>query len=794
MALSGTQQSERQARTLFVVRSAGRETAVILLFLLAAAVLTWPLAIRLTTAVSDLGDPLLNAWILDWVCYSLTHAPLELFNAPIYYPGKLPLAYSENMIGVALTVLPFYLAGASAITLHGIATLLGFALSGYGAFVLARMLTRNWIAAIVAGLFYAFVSFKFDHLSHLQILCSEWLPLMFAALLAYWRTPTRGRAALLGAAFVMNALTNVHYLLFGSLAIGLTILYWAIAAVPRGRRFWLQLLTALAVASIIVMPLLIPYRIVSQEYDMKRGRGETEGGSAHWSDWLMPAGGSVLYHPVTAGRGEAERHLFPGLLIVFLAAAAFLLRERSTISDQRSAPPPLIADRRSLIAFLDIAIVIAAVFTYIGMATDQFQVNFLRVTIIRYDRADVSAMVLFVLIIVRFSIALPRFIGGNFRSLAARSRFTVEEQSAALWIVLGVAGSFGLNFFFHAFLFSRTGVFRSIRVPARWAIIAYVGLAAWGALGATEVLKRARRRHVVATLLIAAALLDVWPRIKWEMAVPEPAPVYKWLAAVKRGPVLELPMSGFGVQYLYMLANTAHHMPIYDGLSGFEPPVARALRDAGEKHAFNDAYLDVVERTGGRLIIVHADWLVDQVPSLFAFLRRHLATGRIGFVRRFDHGLNGDWVFAVTRNMPDWQTLRAPDERDGAGFLPAENLQRLLSHQPTYTASTFGVVESPRNVTDIDGTMHLSGWAMSPHGIARVRVLIDAGRRVYDAELHARPDVSAAFPWYPETKTPWFTLDINRPRGVNRETDVQVEVIDGRGKATRFPDLVVWWD
>jgi hypothetical protein len=791
MALTETQQSGGETRTLFVVRSAGRETAVILLFLLAAAVLTWPLAIRLPTAVSDLGDPLLNAWILDWVCYSLTHAPLELFNAPIYYPGKLPLAYSENMIGVAILVLPFYLAGASPITLHGIATLLGFALSGYGAFVLARMLTRSFVASFVAGIFYAFVSFKFDHLSHLQILCSQWLPLMLAALLAYWRRPTRGRAVLLAAAFVMNGLTNVHYLLFGSLALGLTIPYWAIAGPQRDRRFWIQLLTALAIAGIVIAPLLIPYRIVSQEYDMKRGRGETEGGSASWSDWLMPAEGSVLYHPVTAGRGGPERHLFPGLLIVFLAIAAWLLREPR---EGGLSSPPRAAWRGR--ATLDFAIFVAAIFTYIGMATDQFQVNFLRATIIRYDRADVSAMVLAVLIIIRGSIALPRFIGGNFRTLAARSRFSVEEQSAALWIFIGLLGSLGLNFFFHAFLFSRTGVFRSIRVPARWAIIAYVGLAAWGALGAAEVLRRreGRTRQVVAALLVAAALLDVWPRVKWEMAVPEPAPVYRWLAQTRRGPVLELPMSGYGVQYLYMLSNTAHHVPIYDGLSGFEPPVARALREAGEAHRFDDAYLGVVERTGGALVIVHADWLFGQVPPLFAFLKQNVARGRLGFVRRFDHGLNGDWVFAVTRNVPDWQTLRAPDERDPAGFLPDENLQRLLSHQPTYTASTFGIVESPRNVTEIDGAMRLSGWAMSPHGIARVRVLIDAGRRIYDADLHARPDVSAAFPWYPKTTTPWFTLDIPRPKGVRRDTDVQVEVIDGRGKATRFPDLVVWWD
>jgi len=790
MAVSGPQHSARQARTFSVVRSAGRETAIFLLFLLAAAVLTWPLAIRLPTAVSDLGDPLLNAWILDWVSYSLTHAPLELFRAPIYFPGKLPLAYSENMIGVAVMTMPFYLAGASPIALHGIATLLGFALSGYGAFVLARMITRNFIASLVAGIFFAFVSFKWDHMAHLQILCSQWLPLMLAALLAYWRTPTRKQAVLLGAAFVMNALTNVHYLLFGSLSLALTLVYWAIAAPVRDRRFWVQLLTALAIAGILVAPLLIPYRIVSQEYDMKRGRGETEGGSAHWNDWLFPAGGSILYHPVTAGRGEAERHLFPGLLILFLAAGAFLTRERQTPLE------PLAPMRPKRIGLLDFGIFLAAIFTYIGMATDQFQVNFLRMTIIRYDSADIASMVLVVLIVIRCAIALPKFLGGNLRALAARSRFSVEEQSAAFWIVIGVAGSLGLNFFFHEFLFSRTGIFRSIRVPARWAIIAYVGLAVWGAMGAVELLRRndGRKRQIFASLLVVFALLDVWHRIKWEMSTPEPAPVYRWLAKMKRGPVLELPMSGYGVQYLYMLANATHHVPIYDGLSGFEPPVARELRDAGEANRFDDAYLSLVERTGGGLIVVHADWLATQRGSLFKFLERNVATGRLAFLRRFDHGTGGDWVFAVTRNVVDWQALRAPNDRDPAGFTPDDNLRRLFTSQPTYSASTFGTIESPKNVSDIDGDLHLSGWALSPHGVQRVRVLIDAGRRVYDAELYARPDITAAFPWYPQTTRPWFKLDMPRPKGVRRETDVQVEVIDGRGKATRFPDILVWWD
>jgi len=118
----------------------------------------------------------------------------------------------------------------------------------------------------------------------------------------------------------------------------------------------------------------------------------------------------------------------------------------------------------------------------------------------------------------------------------------------------------------------------------------------------------------------------------------------------------------------------------------------------------------------------------------------------------------------------------------------------LVTHQPTYNASTFGRVESPRNVTEVRGEMQLAGWALSPHGIARVRVLVDAGRHAYDASLFPRDDITRMFPWYPRTTRPAFLLSLRRPKGVPRETDVQVEITDGAGNVTRMPDLMVWWD
>src|SRR5258708_13491515 len=85
-----------------------RELLLFALFLAMAIVLTWPLAIRLSTTVSDMGDPLLNAWIVNWDQYAWTHGH-AVYQAPIFYPAKYPLAFSENLFGIAPLMLPSHL-------------------------------------------------------------------------------------------------------------------------------------------------------------------------------------------------------------------------------------------------------------------------------------------------------------------------------------------------------------------------------------------------------------------------------------------------------------------------------------------------------------------------------------------------------------------------------------------------------------------------------------------------------------------------------------------------------------
>src|SRR5581483_1080083 len=141
------------------LRIAAREIGAFLFFLLLTVAFTWPLAIRLTTATSDLGDPLLNTWILDWDLYASTHDIAQIYQAPVFYPGKFPLAYSENLFGIALAAFPFYLAGCTPLAIYNLMVIFGFAFCGYGAWVLVRTATGSAPAALIAGVLYAFVPF-----------------------------------------------------------------------------------------------------------------------------------------------------------------------------------------------------------------------------------------------------------------------------------------------------------------------------------------------------------------------------------------------------------------------------------------------------------------------------------------------------------------------------------------------------------------------------------------------------------------------------------------------------------
>ena len=781
------------------IAALGREAAIFAAFLLLAVILTWPMAAQLGTIVSDNGDPLLNAWILDWDCFALVRHPLSVYQAPMFYPARYPLAYSENLLGIALVVLPLSLMHVPPLTIYNVAMLLGFAFSAYGAFVLARLATRSTLAAAVAGILYGFVQFRFDHLAHLQVTWGGWLPLIAAALLYFRSSPSLGRAALLCGALIMNGLTNVHWLLFGFVAFGVTLLFLAAAGdAARGLRFWALLLGAAAVSVLVLIPVLRPYKRVSELYNMHRAPEEVGPNSATWNDWLVATPRNALYGSLASVEASKhERRLFPGLVVLFLSAAALLTyrREEFDVVPRRWPRAP-----RWLVRIIDVMIVTLAALSYFGAVAPRYVWTFQGHQILALKGSDIPMLLLLVAVLLRLALRLPDAVAGREGAAlvdAVRDgRFPPAFWIGMLWIAIGVLGSFGLNGFFHTFLYGRVQAFQSLRVPARWAMIAYVGLsltAAYGVVALTRMRDR-RWRTAIAAAIILFALNDVRTRILWDQAIPGIAPVYRWIARTDfPGAILELPIDHDSA-FQYLLSATAHHKPLMNGTSGFEPPLHRRLRELIEQKAISDEFVWKLIENRCALVVVHADLLGDQSSQVRDWLRRELRPGRLAFLRRFENQVNGDWLFAVTPVLSDWQRLRAPEVPDAAGYTPSQNLGRMLSDQPTYSASTFGLLERPHNWEEPHGPLQVSGWALSQYGVREVILRFDAGRKQFRADFTPRPDIEAMYPWYPQAPIAGFTRTFaRRPAGLPRETDLQIEIVDGRGERTRLPNLFVPW-
>jgi len=253
----------------------------------------------------------------------------------------------------------------------------------------------------------------------------------------------------------------------------------------------------------------------------------------------------------------------------------------------------------------------------------------------------------------------------------------------------------------------------------------------------------------------------------WYLTIPGTPPVY---GAVKNAhAILELPI-GQGLDYANMLHATAHHRPIVNGSSGFTPPETLRITSL----ANTDALLPELQRIGVDTIVVHGDYAGAETRQ---WLARELDRGRLGFVGRFDRGLSGDWLFAT----------HGPPNR-------TNELDAYLAGQPTQNSDTFGFVDLPRPNERIAGRAYVSGFALSPYGIRSVTLRFASGRVRIPAFLFDDPALRRRFPWYDATTKPRFVREIERrPGGVAERTDLQVEIIDGRGKRVLLEDRFFLW-
>jgi len=298
----------------------------LLLFALLTIVMTYPLALRAWNTVENYGDPLLNTWIVAWDVHQLVRDPLYLFQANNFRPYPNTLAYSENLLSIAVLASPFLLLTGNPVWVHNLFLLLSFLLCGWAAYLLAYDQTRSWTGGMVAGVIYAFAHYRWGHISHLQLLSAQWLPLVLLYLRRCVRRGHRPRDAVLAAGFfILQALSCIYYAFYTALTVFLYLIYMLLTRQLRlDRRLLWGALAAGGVLSILI-PVAFPYfqaRAAVGEFELEAQSG------ARLVAWITAAEGTLLGHlpPFNAFGRRSEHTFFPGLVALGLAVWGLLQR------------------------------------------------------------------------------------------------------------------------------------------------------------------------------------------------------------------------------------------------------------------------------------------------------------------------------------------------------------------------------------------------------------------------------------------------------------------------------------
>ena len=620
----------------------------VVLYAAVAIVATWPVARGLDRNVAgDLGDPVLTMWVLGWNSDQLL-AILRgdfgrlatYFDANIFHPAPLTLAYSELFIPQAVQALPLFALTGNPILCYNLLFLSTFVLSGLGGFLLVRELTGDARAGFVGGLLFAFAPYRFPQTPHLQVLSSQWMPFALYGLRRYFtsinETGSAGRwRPLLGAcaALVVQNLSCGYYLMFFEPFVAAYVLWeiWQRRA-WRNRAIWLRLSAAAALVLILTLPLLIPYLLAHESLGLERGSAELIRYSADVYSYATASPQQAIWGETARAFPQAEGDLFPGLVPLLLALTGVVFW-RSDVAAGRT-PLRFRAIHWLLLAVTLVHAIAAVITTFNRRLTIDLGVATLRMS--NVDQLLIRAVVAAVILLV----LSPELRARCAAFMRARG-FFLAALLAAMWLSLGPSPhALGrpVNLFGpYQLLYDLVPGFDGLRVPARFGMIVVVMLSVLGGYGAAVV---ARRRGGMVVLSALAVLFltesvtlpftvnGVSPLA--DLATPE-ARVYRpsrapavYHAVPRDMPVVlaELPLGQQDYDLRAMFYSMVHHARLLNGYSGFFPPhygrLALALSDV-PRHP--DPAWTALKEFGATHVLIHEGvWPNNQGPNTTATL------------------------------------------------------------------------------------------------------------------------------------------------------------------------------
>lgn len=314
------------------MRVAGPHLVCVFIYLALALAVTYPLWVHPASRIQSLGDPLLNAYILDWVQFALVHQVYEFFQATIFWPNADALAYGEHLLVPAVLAAPFRIFTGSAVAIHNLAVVQAYFFCALAAHALGFHFFRRIGPALVAGLVYGFARYRIGQSGHVQLIHGEFLPLMVLAFERAIGAKDRRWLWLLGASALGQWLTSWYWAVFS---------FWFF--VPyAAMRLWhrraelnaagaLRLIVPFGVAAVLALPMAIPYARLKSQNAFYRPEEASAGFAAKPLDFFRLSSRYVppQLDPYIESFGEDETALSMGILPLLAILLAVVISLRS---------------------------------------------------------------------------------------------------------------------------------------------------------------------------------------------------------------------------------------------------------------------------------------------------------------------------------------------------------------------------------------------------------------------------------------------------------------------------------
>jgi len=211
----------------------GRWSAPPLLFTVTAVIQTWPLVLHAKNKTIDWlffpYDEWFYIWSLWWVKFSIVDIQTNPFRTDfLLYPQGVDLHLQLITVSGVLSI-PFQVLTGNLILSANLVLLASVVLSGVSMFALAYHVTRNRLAAFVAGYIFAFSPFVLMHLTAHWNISATWpIPLLALFLVRFQESGRWRDAVFAGLTWSLLTYNWTEYAADAGLLVGLFVAFWSL--------------------------------------------------------------------------------------------------------------------------------------------------------------------------------------------------------------------------------------------------------------------------------------------------------------------------------------------------------------------------------------------------------------------------------------------------------------------------------------------------------------------------------------------------------------------------------------